>query len=408
MNYVWWIILILAVIVISILFYYGNITEGLENNIDTSMISRIDNMLRMINIKLNTIKSSNTSTESDSKSIERFEKQQGFLIDTREVLFNKADINKYNADITKLETELANITNESDKTNKQTEINELINIRTDIELNKDALEEKNKDRIENDTDNIYSKLMLLIDGKSSSRGSDPAVTYEIPDDPDDFYDYINEEEILKDVKEDSTAWVMDKDGNMVELNMDEIKDTADKLSDNVNYYEPGTYKYDSSYVPTYEDGIYLSKTTGKSTVSEVVDEKSFKGGICSHYKDQPEKLEEQCNKLDKNLCGAIDCCVLLGGSKCVSGNAQGPVSKLHYGDITIRNRDYYYYKGKCYGNCESKFIPPENKLLEKSESVVSTVKVNAIPNKTLETKSSFKPVTKKDMASNIGPNKPTV
>ena len=80
---------------------------------------------------------------------------------------------------------------------------------------------------------------------------------------------------------------------------------------------------------------------------------SLAGGICSHYKDQPEKLEEECAKLDKNVCGSTSCCVLLGGSKCVSGTAQGPTSNLNYGDITIRNRDFYYYKGKCYGNCVS-------------------------------------------------------
>jgi hypothetical protein len=28
----------------------------------------------------------------------------------------------------------------------------------------------------------------------------------------------------------------------------------------------------------------------------------------------------------------------------------GPTNKANYGDIYIRNRDYYYYQGKCYGN----------------------------------------------------------
>jgi len=183
-------------------------------------------------------------------------------------------------------------------------------------------------------------------------------------DPSQFEDYIDEEQITKTTTDDGTAWVKDKDGNMIALKDDGtswIKDEegnmvplnpADKLSNNINYYEPGTYKYgSSSYIPTYEDSILLSKTTGKSTVSEFIDEKSIKSGICTHYKDQPDKLEEECGKLDTNVCSSTDCCVLFGGSKCVAGNAQGPISKLYYGDITIRNRDYYYYKGKCYGNC---------------------------------------------------------
>ena len=95
---------------------------------------------------------------------------------------------------------------------------------------------------------------------------------------------------------------------------------------------------------------------------------SLAGGICSHYKDQPEKLEEECAKLDKNICGSTSCCVLLGGSKCVSGTAQGPISKLNYGDVTIRNRDFYYYKGKCYGNCVSRSTTTVDNTTSNEES----------------------------------------
>lgn len=183
--------------------------------------------------------------------------------------------------------------------------------------------------------------------------SSPDKKDELKYDPDNLNaDYIDESKIDTNVAEKGTAWVKDKDGNMVALNQDDPLSGPDKLSNNINYYEPGTYKYGSStYVPSYEDSIYLSKTTGKSTVTDFIDESTIKGGICNHYKNMPEKLEEECGKLDTNLCAATNCCVLLGGSKCVAGNARGPVSKLHYGDITLRNRDYYYYKGKCYGNC---------------------------------------------------------
>ena len=143
------------------------------------------------------------------------------------------------------------------------------------------------------------------------------------------------------------AFVAGPDGKMTEL-----KPTGD-LGGSPTYYKPGTYKFGSAtYVPSYEDSIYLSKTTGKSTVSTYLDEASIKGGACSYYKYQPEKLEEMCASIDKNNCGAMSCCVLLGGSKCVSGNKRGPFDKLNYGDITVRDKDYYYYQGKCYGNCK--------------------------------------------------------
>jgi hypothetical protein len=188
---------------------------------------------------------------------------------------------------------------------------------------------------------------------NSNTVSSPDKTDELKYDPTNLEtDYIDDSKINTPEEGKGVAWVKDKDGNMVPLKPDDTTSEADKLSNNINYYEPGTYKYGSStYVPSYEDSIYLSKTTGKSTVTDFIDESSIKGGICNHYKDMPEKLEEECGKLDSNLCAATSCCVLLGGSKCVAGNARGPVSKLHYGDITIRNRDYYYYKGKCYGNC---------------------------------------------------------
>jgi hypothetical protein len=75
------------------------------------------------------------------------------------------------------------------------------------------------------------------------------------------------------------------------------------------------------------------------------------GGFCDYHKYSPIKKEEECSKLDKNACASTNCCVLLGGSRCVGGNEKGPTMKAHYGDITILNRDFYYYQGKCYGNC---------------------------------------------------------
>ncbi len=143
------------------------------------------------------------------------------------------------------------------------------------------------------------------------------------------------------------AFVAGTDGKMVAL-----KPTGD-LGAGPTYYQPGSYKFGSAtYVPSYEESVYLSKTTGQSSTSSYLDAATMKGGACSYYKDQPEKLEEMCLAVDKNNCGAMSCCVLLGGSKCVSGDALGPRNKLNYGDITLRDKDYYYHDGKCYGNCK--------------------------------------------------------
>ena len=143
------------------------------------------------------------------------------------------------------------------------------------------------------------------------------------------------------------SYVLGPDGNMVALNP-----TGD-LDYSPAYYQPGTYRFGSAtYVPSYEDSIYLSRTTGQSTTTSYLDAATMMGGSCSYYKDQPDKLEEMCLAVDKNNCGAMSCCVLLGGSKCVSGNAAGPHNKLNYGDITLRDKDYYYHDGKCYGNCK--------------------------------------------------------
>jgi hypothetical protein len=140
------------------------------------------------------------------------------------------------------------------------------------------------------------------------------------------------------------AYVIDKSGNKVKL-------PPVGMGVSPTYYVPGSYKFGAStYVPNYEDSVYLSKTTGESSATPL-QTATVAGGFCQANKDYPEKLEEECMKTDVNACASTSCCVLLGGSKCVSGNEQGPKKRENYGDTRILNRDYYYYKGKCYGNC---------------------------------------------------------
>lgn len=118
------------------------------------------------------------------------------------------------------------------------------------------------------------------------------------------------------------------------------------------YNVPGSFVYGpSTYVPNYADSVYLSRSTGLSTVSTAVPVSSQMGGFCEHSKMNPTELEIQCNRLPTDVCASTKCCVLLGGHKCVSGDENGPTMKSNYTDPFIRNKDLYYYQGKCYGNC---------------------------------------------------------
>jgi hypothetical protein len=118
------------------------------------------------------------------------------------------------------------------------------------------------------------------------------------------------------------------------------------------YYQPGSKLYNpTTWVPNYGDSVYLSKLVEKS--SPLYNTATQQAGICVQYANDPVRLEEQCNKLDKNVCGSTQCCVLLGGSKCVSGDKNGPTMKSNYSDLLIQNREYYYYNGVCYGNCQN-------------------------------------------------------
>jgi len=118
------------------------------------------------------------------------------------------------------------------------------------------------------------------------------------------------------------------------------------------FNNPGEFPYGpSTYVPNYEDSVYLSRSTGQNTNAKVYDTTSMNAGFCTQNKNSPNQLEESCNHLDKNVCASTNCCVLLGGAKCVSGNQQGVINKSNYNDPLLLNKDFYYYQGKCYGNC---------------------------------------------------------
>ena len=125
-----------------------------------------------------------------------------------------------------------------------------------------------------------------------------------------------------------------------------------QVKGNTTYYEPGTYIFGpSSYVPNYEDSVYLSSTTGQSTVMPVYNIAAMAVGFCAQNQHDKIAIEQNCNALDPNTCESTSCCVLLGGQKCVAGSVNGPNLKTNYSDVLVQNKDSYYYQGKCYGNC---------------------------------------------------------
>ncbi len=118
------------------------------------------------------------------------------------------------------------------------------------------------------------------------------------------------------------------------------------------YYVPGAYKFGASnYVPNYEDSVYLSRTTQQPQMAPVYETAGYPGGFCNQFKGNDGAIEEKCGALDVNTCASTSCCVLIGGQKCVAGNKHGPKRVANYSDYNLQNRDFYYYNGKCYGNC---------------------------------------------------------
>lgn len=141
-------------------------------------------------------------------------------------------------------------------------------------------------------------------------------------------------------------WILDKSNNLVSVPYSDV-------SNNTLYYEPGSFRFSSSnYVPNYEETVYLSKLTNISTVSPIKDSAAMGTGFCDYYKNNPDKLEQMCNDQSGNTCASTSCCVLLGGQKCVYGNENGPKFKSNYSNFLVTNPEFYYYQGKCYGNCK--------------------------------------------------------
>ena len=138
-------------------------------------------------------------------------------------------------------------------------------------------------------------------------------------------------------------WIKDKNGELKAVPYNEVLNTT-------LYYPSGSYTFNPPpYIPNYEESVYLSKLSNTSPFSLV--EYTKKKPIFQDIDAPTLDTEYKCSMLDNHSCKSSRYCVLFGGEKCVAGDISGPANKSNYSDITIINRDYYYYKGGCYGNC---------------------------------------------------------
>jgi hypothetical protein len=159
--------------------------------------------------------------------------------------------------------------------------------------------------------------------------------------------YHDDPETLNDsnLLANKSSYVLNKDGKIVPM-------TSSGIGVSTNYYKPGQFAYTSqSYVPNYEDSVFLSRTADLSYKNHVSNTASIKGGFCNYFSKNMDEIEKACLESDPNVCASTSCCVLLGGSKCVGGSQNGPNYPANYSDANLPNKDYYYFQGKCYGNC---------------------------------------------------------
>jgi len=75
---------------------------------------------------------------------------------------------------------------------------------------------------------------------------------------------------------------------------------------------------------------------------------SSKGSFCTSTPNDKSELERKCGKLTKANCKTINCCVLLNGAKCVTGDEHGPTFASDHSSEKPGD-DYWYYKKNCYG-----------------------------------------------------------
>lgn len=73
--------------------------------------------------------------------------------------------------------------------------------------------------------------------------------------------------------------------------------------------------------------------------------------FCQNAQGSSNILEEKCNVMNHSNCNATSCCIWTHQEKCVAGDETGALFNTDKNGKT-NTLDYYYFKGKCYGeNC---------------------------------------------------------
>ena len=136
------------------------------------------------------------------------------------------------------------------------------------------------------------------------------------------------------------------------INHAEIEDVdVDTINPKPVYYEPTKIVYGGlGYKPAYAEMLYLNNYPFEPKSAPIPDY-NIKG-FCEDSGNLTQTIDDRCQELPGDVCASTQCCVLVGGEKCVQGDSNGPTKRSVYSDTSIKNKDAYYYMGKCYGNCE--------------------------------------------------------
>ena len=175
-----------------------------------------------------------------------------------------------------------------------------------------------------------------------------------------------------------------------------LDDSYGKINGDLTFYAPGTFMFGADgYVPSYVNSVLLSPMLGVNAPVHN-QKKGFQSGSGGsdgsggwtnatnadgypyNYVDRQKRQieydskntvcdavaqgmasvmdqEAYCSSMnnDPKKCSISPCCVSLGGSVCLAGDAQGPLNKTAYTNPMYGRKDYYVYNGKCFGNCPS-------------------------------------------------------
>jgi hypothetical protein len=112
-----------------------------------------------------------------------------------------------------------------------------------------------------------------------------------------------------------------------------------KNSDNIS-----SFNYDSLYNTDNLTPKYSFVNSSFMYKSTLLDETDYLNKV--YFENNPLEVDNMCRNLNSTTCGLTSACVYVGNNACVPGGKSGPHTT--YRDVNV---DYYYYKGKCYGNC---------------------------------------------------------